>query len=84
MSFALYSSISFVSFRASGYSFSSIALLNSSVRMGARKGARSFIIVGLILYMSLALFLFIAFSVFSTCSLVVWWSMKCGAGAGGS
>ena len=60
---ALYVSMSFVSLRLSGYSCSSIVLLYSSVSVGVRKVARSFMIAGLILYMSLALFGLI-FSVF--------------------
>jgi hypothetical protein len=74
----LYSSIAFVSFSESGYSFSSIALLNSLVSIGERKGVRSFTIVGLILYISFALFRFIAFIVLVTVSSVICCSVNVG------
>ena len=75
---ALYVSMSFVSLRLSGYSCSSIVLLYSSVSVGVRKVARSFMIAGLILYMSLALFGLIFFSVSLTIFSVVCWSSKGG------
>ena len=63
--------MSFVSLRLSGYSCSSIVLLYSRVSVGVRKIVRSFMIVGLILYMSLALFGLIFFSVSLTVFSVV-------------
>ena len=71
LAFALYVSISLVSFKLSGYSCSSIVLLYSRVSVGARKDAKSLMIAGLMLYMSLALFGFMLFNVFRTFSSVV-------------
>ena len=70
VSFALYSSIALVILSDSGYSSSSIALLNSVVRRGYRKGIRSLTMVGFMSYMSLALSLLIFFITSSTSSFV--------------
>lgn len=75
---ALYVSMSFVRLRLSRYSCSSIVLSYSRVSVGVRKVARSFMIAGLILYMSLALFGLIFFSVSLTIFSVVCWSLKGG------
>ena len=70
--------MSLVIFRLSGYSCSSIVLLYSVVSVGAKKDARSLMIAGLMLYISLALFGFILFSVFRTFFTVVCLSMNGG------
>ena len=49
LAFALYVSISLVSFRLSGYSCSSIVLLYNRVCVGARKDAKSLMFAGLML-----------------------------------
>lgn len=69
-----------MSFRESGYSFSSMERLKRTVRIGERKGVRSLMIVGLILKMSLALWRFILFIVVVTIRSVVCWREKLGVG----
>ena len=61
-----------------GYSCSSIALLKWVVMMGAKNVARSFIMIGLILNISLALLGFMLFRLFVTFSRVVCSSSKGG------
>merc|ERR1712166_918474 len=78
LSFALYTSMAFVYLSASGYSFSSMELLKRVVKMGVRKGARSLMMAGLILKMSLALLLLMAWSTLVTSGSVTWCSVKSG------
>ena len=59
-----------VDWRESGNCFSSIDLLKSVVRIGERKGVKSFKIAGFILEMSLALLMLMFFIIVSTCSCV--------------
>lgn len=71
--------MSLVSLSASGYLFSSIAVLNNAVRIGARKGVRSLMMAGLILWMSLALWGLIFFIVLIISCSVMCLSVNCGA-----
>ena len=70
--------MTFVNLSASGYSCSSIAVLKSSRKIGERKGVRSFMMAGLILNMSLALFGFILFITFCISSSVMCTSVNGG------
>ena len=65
-------------FRESGYSFSSMDLLNRGVSIFGRSSARSFMTAGLILYMSLALFglIFRMYVVMFSCVMCL--SLNCG------
>lgn len=67
-----------MSFSESGYSFSSIDRLKSSVSIGERNGVRSLITAGLILYISFALFRFISFIVLMIIFSVVCCSVNVG------
>lgn len=70
--------MSLVTFRGSGYSCSSMALLNRVSRIGAMKSVRSWRIAGLILKISFVLLRSIFFIVLVIISVVVWLSWKGG------
>ena len=74
--------MTFVIFSASGYLFSWSALLKRLVRSGARKGVRSLRMAGVMWKMSAALFLLREVMTFSTCSIVIFLTLKAGCRGG--
>ena len=76
--------MTFVNLSESGYSCSSIDLLNRVVSAGAMNVVRSFMIAGLILWMSSALLAFIFVIVLVVCSSVMCVSWNVGVFVGGS